>query len=175
MRSRPYVTGAAACAALVVASAIGRAIAAWGVAAPWIAPDGRKVFYQGEGIVLPPGEVLTLRGTQAAPVKRRMGASAQKEFLHAATRGKRVVIEAVQPAVDGGRLIVEAHPRLRYTLDEALAQCDPSAEPTEEERGCVRCDQPGALDLDARGGRKLETVPAAVIDEVLAKLAPLFD
>src|ERR1700730_11349553 len=41
--------------------------------------------------------------------------------------------------------------------------------------GVIRCDQPRALDLAARGGRKLETVPAAVIDEVLAKLAPLFD
>ena len=41
--------------------------------------------------------------------------------------------------------------------------------------GVIRCDQAQALDLDARGGRKLETVPAEVIDEVLAKLAPLFD
>lgn len=41
--------------------------------------------------------------------------------------------------------------------------------------GVVRCDQPRALDLGSRGGRKLETVPAATIDEVLAKLAPLFD
>jgi mRNA interferase ChpB len=41
--------------------------------------------------------------------------------------------------------------------------------------GVVRCDQPRALDLDARGGQKLETVPPGVIDEVLAKLAPLFD
>ena len=41
--------------------------------------------------------------------------------------------------------------------------------------GVVRCDQPRALDLDAHGGRKLESAPAAVIDEVLAKLAPLFD
>ena len=32
----------------------------------------------------------------------------------------------------------------------------------------VRCDQPWALDVRARGGRKLETVPRAVIDEVLA-------
>ncbi|HEY4291932.1 maltotransferase domain-containing protein [Luteibacter sp.] len=69
---------------------------------PWTAPDGRKVFDQGEGITLPPGDVLTLRGTRAAPVKRKMGASAQKESLHAATRGQRVVIEAVQPSVDGG-------------------------------------------------------------------------
>jgi mRNA-degrading endonuclease toxin of MazEF toxin-antitoxin module len=41
--------------------------------------------------------------------------------------------------------------------------------------GVIRCDQPRALDLHARGGRKLETAPAAIIDEVLAKLAPLFD
>src|SRR5882762_9442363 len=40
--------------------------------------------------------------------------------------------------------------------------------------GVVRCDQPRALDLGARGGRKLETVPAAIMDEVLAKLGPLF-
>ncbi len=41
--------------------------------------------------------------------------------------------------------------------------------------GVVRCDQPRALDLGARGGRKLETVPPAIMDEVLAKLGPLFD
>jgi mRNA-degrading endonuclease toxin of MazEF toxin-antitoxin module len=41
--------------------------------------------------------------------------------------------------------------------------------------GVVRCDQPRALDLGSRGGQKLETAPAAIIDEVLAKLAPLFD
>ena len=41
--------------------------------------------------------------------------------------------------------------------------------------GVIRCDQPRALDLKARGGRRLETAPAAIIDEVLARLAPLFD
>jgi mRNA-degrading endonuclease toxin of MazEF toxin-antitoxin module len=41
--------------------------------------------------------------------------------------------------------------------------------------GVIRCDQPRALDLGARGGRRLESVPAAIMDEVLAKLAPLFD
>ncbi len=41
--------------------------------------------------------------------------------------------------------------------------------------GVVRCDQPRALDLEARGGRKLETVAKAITDEVLAKLAPLFE
>lgn len=41
--------------------------------------------------------------------------------------------------------------------------------------GVVRCDQPRVLDLRARHGRKLETVPAAIMDEVLAKLATLID
>jgi len=37
-------------------------------------------------------------------------------------------------AVDGGRLLVEPSPRPRYTLDELLAQCDPAAELTAQER-----------------------------------------
>jgi len=41
--------------------------------------------------------------------------------------------------------------------------------------GVVRCDQPRALDLEARGGRRIEAAPAAIVDEVLARLAPLFD
>jgi mRNA-degrading endonuclease toxin of MazEF toxin-antitoxin module len=41
--------------------------------------------------------------------------------------------------------------------------------------GVVRCDQPRALDLAARGGKKLESVPEAIMDEVLAKLATIFD
>jgi mRNA-degrading endonuclease toxin of MazEF toxin-antitoxin module len=41
--------------------------------------------------------------------------------------------------------------------------------------GVVRCDQPRALDLGARNGRKLESVPDAIVDEVLAKLTPIFE
>ena len=41
--------------------------------------------------------------------------------------------------------------------------------------GVVRCDQPRALDLRARGGKKLESVPSEIMDEVLAKLAPIFE
>ena len=41
--------------------------------------------------------------------------------------------------------------------------------------GVVRCDQPRALDLRARGGRKLESVPEAIIEEVLNRVAPLFE
>jgi len=37
--------------------------------------------------------------------------------------------------------------------------------------GVVRCDQPRAIDLASRNGRKLESVPQAIIDEALAKLA----
>lgn len=36
-------------------------------------------------------------------------------------------------AVDNGRLVVEPQARPRYTLDELLAQCDASAEPTAED------------------------------------------
>lgn len=41
--------------------------------------------------------------------------------------------------------------------------------------GVVRCDQPRALDIGARQGRKLESLPASVMDEVMAKLAVLFE
>jgi mRNA-degrading endonuclease toxin of MazEF toxin-antitoxin module len=41
--------------------------------------------------------------------------------------------------------------------------------------GVVRCDQPRALDLGARNGRRLERVPEAIMDEVLARLVPIFE
>ena len=41
--------------------------------------------------------------------------------------------------------------------------------------GVVRCEQPRALDLASRNARKLESVPASIMDEVLAKLAPIFE
>lgn len=40
--------------------------------------------------------------------------------------------------------------------------------------GVVRCNQPRPLDLAARNGRRLESVPQHILDEVLAKLATLF-
>lgn len=40
--------------------------------------------------------------------------------------------------------------------------------------GIVRCDQPCALDVVSRHGRKLESVPQSVLEEVLAKVAPIF-
>jgi mRNA-degrading endonuclease toxin of MazEF toxin-antitoxin module len=41
--------------------------------------------------------------------------------------------------------------------------------------GVIRCDQPRALDLGARNGKRLENVPEAIMDEVLARLAPIFE
>lgn len=41
--------------------------------------------------------------------------------------------------------------------------------------GVVRCDQPRALDMRARKGRRIETVPAAILDDVLAKLATILE
>ncbi|MDE0540151.1 MAG: type II toxin-antitoxin system PemK/MazF family toxin [Rhodospirillales bacterium] len=39
--------------------------------------------------------------------------------------------------------------------------------------GVIRCDQPRALDLKARNGRHLETVPDPIMDDVLARLATI--
>lgn len=41
--------------------------------------------------------------------------------------------------------------------------------------GVVRCDQPRVIDLAARHGRKVDTLPASIMDEVLAKVATLFE
>ena len=41
--------------------------------------------------------------------------------------------------------------------------------------GVIRCDQPRAIDLGARNARRLESVPALVMDEVLARLIPIFE
>jgi mRNA interferase ChpB len=41
--------------------------------------------------------------------------------------------------------------------------------------GVVRCDQPRVLDIHARNGHKLESMPAAIMDEVMAKLATIFE
>jgi mRNA interferase ChpB len=41
--------------------------------------------------------------------------------------------------------------------------------------GAVRCDQPRVIDLNARHGRKVDTLPQAIMDEVLARVAPIFE
>jgi len=41
--------------------------------------------------------------------------------------------------------------------------------------GIVHCDQPRALGLGARSGKKLETVPDAIVHDVLARLRAIFE
>ena len=41
--------------------------------------------------------------------------------------------------------------------------------------GVVRCDQPRVLDIDARNGRKVETLPPEIVDEVMARVATIFE
>lgn len=41
--------------------------------------------------------------------------------------------------------------------------------------GVVRCDQPRVIDLVARHARQVDTLPDAIMDEVLAKVATLFE
>lgn len=41
--------------------------------------------------------------------------------------------------------------------------------------GVVRCDQPRVLDLTARNGRRVESLPTPIMDEVLARMATLFE
>jgi len=44
-----------------------------------------------------------------------------------------------------------------------------------ETTGVVRCDQPRARDLNARKARKVGVLPAAIMSEVLARIAPIFE
>jgi len=41
--------------------------------------------------------------------------------------------------------------------------------------GVVRCDQPRVIDLAARHARKVDTLPKSIMEEVLAKVATLFE
>ena len=40
--------------------------------------------------------------------------------------------------------------------------------------GVIRRDRPRAIDLRARNGRRVETVPEPVVDDVLARLSTIF-
>ena len=41
--------------------------------------------------------------------------------------------------------------------------------------GVIRCDQPRVIDLAARQGRKVDTLPEPLMDEVLAKVITLLE
>jgi len=47
-------------------------------------------------------------------------------------------------AVEHGRLVIEPTPRPRYSLDELLAQCDESAEISEEDRAWLESKPVGS-------------------------------
>ena len=36
--------------------------------------------------------------------------------------------------------------------------------------GIIRCDQPRTIDIEARNGKRLERIPEAIVNEVLARL-----
>jgi|SRR5579872_2002604 len=72
-------------------------------------------------------------------------------------------VPVVLPITTGGRFA--------RTAGFAVALADAKTKTT----GVVRCDQPRALDLGARHGRRLERVPDVIINEVLAKLTPIFE
>ena len=40
--------------------------------------------------------------------------------------------------------------------------------------GVIRCDQPRVLDLEARAGRKVDSLPPEILDDVLARTVTLF-
>ena len=46
-------------------------------------------------------------------------------------------------AVEGGQLVVKPHSRPRYTMDELLAQCDPNAARSKEDREWVQSKSAG--------------------------------
>jgi mRNA-degrading endonuclease toxin of MazEF toxin-antitoxin module len=72
-------------------------------------------------------------------------------------------VTVVVPITSGGKLARTAG--FAVTLKDAGTKTS----------GIVRCDQPRALDLGACGGKKVESVPDALVDEVLARLAPIFE
>ena len=47
-------------------------------------------------------------------------------------------------SVDGGRLVIEPAPRPRFSLTELLAQCDASAEMSEEDRAWLESKPVGS-------------------------------
>ena len=72
-------------------------------------------------------------------------------------------VPVVLPITSGGSFV--------RTAGFAVSLSGASAKTT----GIVRCDQPRARDLAARGGKRLESIPDAIVDEVLARLTPIFE
>ncbi len=46
---------------------------------------------------------------------------------------------------------------------------------TESVHGVVRCDQVRSMDIYARQGKKIDQLPSKIMDEILAKVATIFE
>lgn len=88
-------------------------------------------------------------------------------------RGKRYVF-VLSPAEHNRRGLVIALP---ISQGETLARSTGFAATLmgagTQTQGVVICDQPRTLDFLVRGARFVEAVPAAMVDDVLGRLAPL--
>lgn len=72
-------------------------------------------------------------------------------------------VPVVLPITTGGRFA--------RTAGFAVSLADAGTRTT----GVVRCDQPRALDLRARAGKKLETVPEHIVADAISRVATLLD
>jgi mRNA interferase ChpB len=88
-------------------------------------------------------------------------------------RGRRHVF-VVSPAEHNRRGLVIALPISQgYTLARSAGFASTLMGAGTETQGVVVCDQPRTLDFSARSARFVETTSAAVVDDVLSRLAPL--
>ena len=88
-------------------------------------------------------------------------------------RGKRFVF-VVSPAEHNRRGLVIALPISQgYTLARSTGFACTLMGSGTETQGVVVCDQPRTLDFGVRNARLVERAPAAVVDDVLSRLAPL--
>ncbi|MDE8556694.1 type II toxin-antitoxin system PemK/MazF family toxin [Pantoea vagans] len=69
----------------------------------------------------------------------------------------------VVPVTSGGNFVRVAG--FAVSLDEAGCRT----------KGIIRCDQPRTLDMEAREGRRLEQLPDAIVNEVLARLEAILN
>jgi len=72
-------------------------------------------------------------------------------------------VPVVLPITTGGRFVRMAG--FAVSLEGAGAKTT----------GVIRCDQPRALDLGARGGKRLGSISDALMSEVLARLQAIFE
>ncbi|WP_137962981.1 type II toxin-antitoxin system PemK/MazF family toxin [Klebsiella variicola] len=75
-----------------------------------------------------------------------------------ATFNKLTRLPVVVPVTSGGNVARTAG--FTVSLEEAGTKTT----------GVIRCDQPGTIDMAARNGKRLERIPDAVVNEVLARL-----